>query len=208
VILLTYIYGITYPIEQIVEMCKQRDIEIVEDSAEAYGGNEYTGNPNAVVTMFSFGQIKRCSAFSGSIAFIRDKKLFECMNSINESYPTQDSKLYLKRAIKFLVPYMVANNHFVNYTLLSVTRAFKMDIKELIIAKLRGFNPNDNYLLKFQFKPCAANIAFLHYRLNRFNKLEYASKTKMLQKAVDMLTANGIKCPGYQVKERGFWFEQ
>ena len=206
-ILLTYIYGITYPIDQIVEICKAHDIEIVEDAAEAYGGNEYTGHPNAILTMFSFGLIKRCSAFSGNIAFIRDKMLFECMNSINESYPSQDQKLYLKRAIKFLVPFMVANNPIVYVTFLSVTRALKIEIFEMIISKLRGFNPNDNYLLKFQLRPCAANIAFLHYRLNSFNKLEYLSKAKMLQKAVDILTANGIKCPGYQVKERGFWFE-
>ena len=179
---------------------------MVEDAAEAYIGNEYTGSPKAALTMFSYGQIKRCSAFSGNITFIRDKELLERMVEVNESYPIQDSSQYMKRAIKFLIPYVVANNYFVNYTLLSVTRALRMDINELIISKLRGFKPNENYLLKFQYRPCAANIAFLYYRLNRFNKMEYRSKIQLLQKAVDTLLENGIMCPGYQVKQRGFWY--
>ena len=84
--MISYIYGIIFPLDQIVEICKQKNILIVEDIAESYMGNDYIGDPAAILSIFSFGSIKRYTAFAGALSFIRDPKLYKIMIEVQRKY--------------------------------------------------------------------------------------------------------------------------
>lgn len=63
----------TYDITPIVDYCKERNIDILEDCAQSFcGADKFNGHPAATVTMFSFGAIKIQTAVYGGIAVIRD----------------------------------------------------------------------------------------------------------------------------------------
>ena len=203
--MLTYIYGIVFPSDEIAELCQQHNIDLCEDAAEAYLGNNYSGNKQATISMFSFGQIKRCTAFAGSICFVRDPMLYEKMNQINESYPTQDTQAYFKRILKFSVPFVALNNRAANFIICEAFKMLHLDVKEAIISRLRGFPSTSNYLNKFEVKPCTANISFLLHRLTNFDMTEYNEKISKLKKAVEFFECKKLLCPGYKCKERGFW---
>ena len=204
-IMLTYIYGIMYPIDQIVSICKEKNIEIVEDAAETFLGRKYCGNPHAAITMMSFGLIKRCTSFIGCVTFIRDQSLYEAMNKINESYPIYPEKLFLKKALNTFLPLVALNNSTINFGAMTIARWLKVDVKELVVSQLRGFKNEKEFLQKFCFKPCAANLDFLSYRLSNFSQDDYVKNIAKLQHAVNVLEAHSIYCPGYKIKDRGFW---
>ena len=204
-LMLTYIYGIVYPIDEIASICKEHGIEIVEDAAESFLGLKYTGSPRTAITMMSFGLIKRCSSFSGCLAFVRDPVLFNQMNKLNEAYPIQTDKAFLKKAMKTLIPFMLLNNFSLNFMAVALARMLKTDIKELAISQLRGFKNEKDYLQKFCYKPCSANLYFLNYRFATFSDVDYKQNITKLQYAVDVLASHHIYCPGYKNKDRGFW---
>ena len=204
-LLITYIYGVVYPIDEIANLCFKNNIEICEDVAEAYLGNSFTGSKRAAISMFSFGQIKRCTAFAGSICFIREPQLYEKMDKINENFRAQDKKAYFKKILKFSIPFVVINNKPANFLFCEVFRMLNLDLKEIIISKLRGFQPSSNYLSKFEYKPCTPNLRFLLHRLNTFDEKDYKEKIMKLETAVEFFISNNLICPGYKFKERGFW---
>ena len=54
-----YLFGVRYDIGPIVEFCKERNVDIVEDVAQSFAGPEkFNGHPGSTLTMFSFGAIK------------------------------------------------------------------------------------------------------------------------------------------------------
>lgn len=90
--MVSYIYGVKYNIDQIIQFCKEKGILVVEDIAESYTGPKYTGNPDAIMSLFSFGSIKRFTAFGGALSFIRDPEIFKKMEAIHDSYPSQTKR--------------------------------------------------------------------------------------------------------------------
>ena len=48
------------------------------------------------------------------------------------------------------------------------------DLNEEIVSKIRGFTVTDfDFLAKFRVKPCAANIAMIHYRTANFTASDF-----------------------------------
>jgi len=203
--MISYIYGVIYPIDEIVKFCNERGILIVEDLAESYIGNHYIGNKNAIMSLFSFGSIKRYTAFAGGIAFIRDKVIYEKMNKIHENYPTQRKREFLKKILKVAAMGLLLNNQQINYSTKKVSGTVNFDYKEFVVKNLRGFNPAGDYLGKFRKKPTCSILNFLYFRLSRFDKQKFIKGNAKLQRALEKLTSRGIKIPGSEIQNRSFW---
>jgi perosamine synthetase len=72
--LFTYLFGVRYDISPIVDFCRERGVDILEDCAQSFVGTEkFNGSPGATLTMFSFGAIKIQTTIYGGIAVIRDE---------------------------------------------------------------------------------------------------------------------------------------
>lgn len=71
-LMLSYVYGATFNSQPIIDWAHSHNIVVVEDMAESFKGNMFTGNLDADFSLFSFGTIKTCTAFGGSIMVIRN----------------------------------------------------------------------------------------------------------------------------------------
>ncbi|HEV3024851.1 MAG TPA: DegT/DnrJ/EryC1/StrS family aminotransferase, partial [Pirellulales bacterium] len=56
-ILVAHLFGGRIDLGPLVELAAEHDLLVIEDCAQAYAGPEFTGNPAAVASMFSFGPI-------------------------------------------------------------------------------------------------------------------------------------------------------
>jgi len=73
-LIISYVYGATFDSQSIIDWAHSHNIVVIEDMAESFKGNKFTGNLDADFSLFSFGTIKTCTAFGGSIMVVRDNK--------------------------------------------------------------------------------------------------------------------------------------
>ena len=98
-----YLFGVRYDITPIVDYCKERKVDIVEDCAQSFCGVEkFTGHPQAILTMFSFGAIKIQTSIYAGIAVIRDEELHAVMKTNLEAQPLYPLKAFRKRIFAVL----------------------------------------------------------------------------------------------------------
>ncbi len=100
ILLLTHLYGALAPLGPALECCRRRGILLVEDCAQAYAGDFYRGHPEADLSLFSFGPIKRKTALGGAVALVRDPGLAGRMEAVEQAYPESGDGRFLRRVLK------------------------------------------------------------------------------------------------------------
>jgi len=71
-IIVAYVYGVTYDCSYIAKALEGTNIEILEDCAQSFRSvYSFRGNPQAVMSMFSFGTIKHNATGAGAVTVIR-----------------------------------------------------------------------------------------------------------------------------------------
>lgn len=180
-ILISYVYGAKYSIQDIVEVAKKHSLPIFEDAAEAFVGLNYTGDPNANVTSFSFGPIKTCTGFGGCVCIVRDSmESLSKMKQIHASYPVQKTSVYLKKLLKSAVGKLVLNNRTMNSTIRPIFIALNINYKKAVVKLMRGFPPELQGLEKYRIQPCTAMLSFMYKRLVCFNEPQFWKETENL----------------------------
>jgi dTDP-4-amino-4,6-dideoxygalactose transaminase len=180
VFIVSYIYGIIFPIDEIAEYCKEKGILLVEDAAESYYGNDYNGNLKAVLTLFSFGNIKRYTSFGGALSFVRDPDIYRKMAKVHNTFPVQTKAEFLKKLARSLGIATVLNNKKGNYTFRSISNLFNFNYKEFAVRNLRGFGPTKDFLGKFNKQPSVPLMAFLYDRLKHFDPESFKASNKKI----------------------------
>lgn len=77
--------------------------------------------------------------------------------------------------------------------------------KRANINRFRGFKPNEDFIGRFRFKPCAPMLYFIEYRMQKFDEHFFKDCMKKYFVAQEALTRAGIFCPGYKSTDRSFW---
>eukprot|EP00826_Nyctotherus_ovalis_P049802 TRINITY_DN6042_c0_g1_i16.p1 TRINITY_DN6042_c0_g1~~TRINITY_DN6042_c0_g1_i16.p1 ORF type:complete len:233 (-),score=56.23 TRINITY_DN6042_c0_g1_i16:532-1230(-) len=180
VLIVSYLYGIVYPVEEIAGFCEERGILLVEDAAESYYGNDYNGSPRAVMTLFSFGSIKRYTSFGGALAFVRDSKIYEKMASVHTSFKVQTRREFCKKLVRSFGVGILLNSTKANYILRRLSHLFNFDHKEFGVRNLRGFAPANDFLEKFNKQPSVSLVAFLYDRLKKFDPASFKATNKKI----------------------------
>ena len=78
-ILVAQLFGGRRPLDEVGDFAELHGLEIIEDCAQAFTGLDYTGDPRAVISLFSFGPIKTATALGGALATVRDSRLLRDM---------------------------------------------------------------------------------------------------------------------------------
>ena len=203
--MISYLFGAIYPIEELLAFCREHDIIVVEDIAESYMGNKYIGHKDSAMALFSFGSIKRYTAFGGAISFVRNKAIYSKMKAIHDTYKTQKRREYFQKILKVGAMGLLLNNQFANFNVKRVSNLVGFNYKEFVVKSLRGFKLQGDFLKKFRKQPPTALLSFMYYRLSRFNSAKFKATNEKLQKAVDKLRSQGIKVPGSEISGRSFW---
>lgn len=77
--------------------------------------------------------------------------------------------------------------------------------EEFYVSLSRGFKPGQSFIDRFRFKPCAPILAFIYYRMQKFDPHQFEDYMRKYYVALDQFTKAGIFCPGYKTKTRAFW---
>lgn len=206
VLMLSYIYGCIFDATEIIQWAKSKGILVVEDLAEAFRGNKFTGHPQAHFSMFSFGTIKTCTAFGGGLMVVRDDRpKYLQLKAMLHSYPVLANSFFMKRTLKNMVGIVILNTHLGNKTLRRVCYPLKIDYKERMVGMVRGFPGTDDFLGTFRQQMPTSMLYLLAHRICTYQASETMLANVNQFNAQDYLMQNGVKVPGHLAKDRTFW---
>ncbi len=84
------------------EALQKRGVIVIEDAAQAFAGKFHAGDPQADISLFSFGPIKRATALGGAIGLFRDGQLAARIETRLSTYPQRSDFWFRQRALKYL----------------------------------------------------------------------------------------------------------
>lgn len=172
--LFAYLFGIRYDISEIALYCKERGIDVLEDVAESFVGlSRFIGNQHSTMSMFSLGMIKINSTFYGGLTVIRDNELFNKMKAIQETYIPYSPAMFRRRIRTAMALYNFINTSLGNRLLTKAADMSGKEREEFFVSLSRGFSPEENFLAKFRFNPCAPLLSFIYQRLEAFNYQQF-----------------------------------
>lgn len=205
-VLISYVYGARYTLEDIAQVTRKHNLPVFEDCAEAFVGTSYSGDSNAEISSFSFGPIKTCTAFGGCVCVVRNSpEILARMREIHGRYPVQKATNYLNKVIKTSIGMLAMNTRFVNMLTRKFSSTVGIDHKKTLVKLMRGFPPDKITLDKYRIRPCTALIAFLKKRLSTFDEESNRKLIQKVKQAQNQLVADGVEVPGHANDFRTFW---
>ena len=167
------------------------------------------------MTMFSFGLIKHNTAFYGGVSVIRDRanlafrdncpNLHKKMSDLQEKYPVYSREEYAKKISSAFKVWMVLNKEIAVKAALKICRMKGLKFEEVIIAKLRGFPDQADFLSKFRTRPNAPLIAMIYDRTSSHTAADYQKRNENYWKVNEAIIKEGSFFPAQFVKDRTFW---
>ncbi|HEY9851064.1 MAG TPA: DegT/DnrJ/EryC1/StrS family aminotransferase [Leptolyngbyaceae cyanobacterium] len=202
IILVAHLFGSVINLTEITKLCQKYQLILVEDCAQAFCGDKYCGNPEANVSLFSFGPIKSCTALGGAIACIRDKKLAEKMSAIAEKYPQRSEWWFCQRVLKYFVLKLLSLP-WIYYYLIRLIKLLGWNIDSTINSLTRGFYKGD-ILSKIRYRPPQTMVSLLWRRLNNFDNGYFERRESKARFFISLLDPE-IICPGSKAIFHSFW---
>jgi dTDP-4-amino-4,6-dideoxygalactose transaminase len=154
--------------EPILSVARQHGLLVIEDCAQAFDGRGYTGDPEADVSMFSFGPIKTGTALGGALLRVRDAELRERMRARQAGYPLQKRSVYLCRLLKYAA-FRALTYPKVYGLLVGTWRAMGRDYDRMVNGSVRGF-PGPDFFDRIRQRPSAPLLAVLDRRLRNYDR--------------------------------------
>jgi perosamine synthetase len=172
-ILVAHLFGARIDASQVRAIARFAHVHgmlLLEDCAQAYVGPAWRGDPEADVSMFSFGTLKTGTALGGALFTVRDDALRARLAAVEKGWPRQRTRAFAEKVLKAAL-FLVAQHPRVYGLIAALLAASGSSIGEALRKATRGFPANDtNELLgKLRQRPCPAQLAFLQRRLATFD---------------------------------------
>ena len=104
-VLVTHLHGLSCKMDRIGELCKQHNIALIEDAAQAFGA-KYNGQPLGTfgeAGIYSFGMYKNVNSFFGGILVTPDRDIYNHVKLELGSYPYQETGYYCAKVLSGLI---------------------------------------------------------------------------------------------------------
>lgn len=194
VMVAAHLYGTRMPLEEIGELCRQRDVLLVEDCAQALTTSELTRHPAAAVALYSFGPIKTATACGGGVVLVEDADLRQRMQQISSGWPRQSSLSYLARVLKMGGLKLLSTRLLFTPMVWCINHTGG-DADAFVGHSARGFS--DAALFEhLRQQPCTALERLMAHRLAHFDSTHIAARTdrgrqlaQSLDQGTDIYTA-------------------
>lgn len=200
-ILVAHLFGSRMPMAPIIEFAKTHGLLVIEDCAQAYAADDYRGDPESDVSLFSFGAIKTASALQGAVLHFRDPSLRETVHLRQEKWPVPMQRDYLTRITKYAVLVILARRPIYSFFIL-LCRFAGIDHDRLIGRSVRGFAGRD-FFGGIRRRPCAALLSLLERRLTRYDRREVTKRIAAARFANQLLPR--LERPGDQANNHSYW---
>lgn len=109
--LITHLHGIAAPSHRILEICQRHNLSIIEDAAQAFGGQENGKRLGTIgdIGIYSFGMYKNINTWYGGAVVSENKTLIDKIRNELNQYDYQSPKFILKRMLKGLLTDILTN---------------------------------------------------------------------------------------------------
>ncbi len=202
VLVIAHLFGCRLELDGLIDAAHEAGLVVVEDCAQAFNGQEYSGHPKADVCMFSFGPIKTSTALGGALVNVRDRALYAKMLCIQDNYPVQPTSKQVKRVLQF------AFMKILTFPLIFglVRKAFAVaghDYEDAIADRVRNvavLKKSNN----LRFKPSDALLCLLCRRLRRFDISTLAKRTRKGNRLKELL-GDCVVLPGQGNAHHDYW---
>ena len=197
-ILIAHLFGARVDLARYAALRSAR-VLLVEDCAQGWGG-DFRGSPDADVSLFSFGPIKRRTALGGAVAAFRDAALAKQCAAIEAAHPAMSDGWFLNRLAKFAVLKLISTPALYGLVLGAI-QAATGDAERFVGAIARGFPPGD-LIRRIRFRPPARLLSLLQRRLRGPH-----DDGARIAAARDLLRQLGVEAsfPGAQAPAHHFW---
>ena len=210
-VVIAHLFGTRSDLASIRERAHAVGALVVEDCAQTLRGPRDHGDPEADVSLFSFGAIKTATALGGALVRVRDPALRARIQRAHDALPLQPRRRHLARLVK--LSGLVALGHPVPYGLLlhSVTAAGR-DPDAFVNGLVKAFphaqaaEPEraETLLRRVRHRPSAPLLWLLRRRLERFPAPRLARRTEVGESVVESLPPP-LTHPGRDAPLRTHW---
>lgn len=197
-ILIAHLFGARVALAPYASLRGARTL-LVEDCAQAWGGG-FRGSPEADLSLFSFGPIKRRTALGGAVAVFRDAELANLAAAIEARYPAMSEQWFLKRLAKYM-GLKLASAPLAYGLVLRAIQAATGDAERVIGGVARGF-PGGDILKHIRARPPARLLALLHRRIaeGADDSARIAACRELLERLPAEMSVLGADAPSHH-----FW---
>jgi len=202
VLVIAHLFGTRAPMGPLIAIAKRHKLFVFEDCAQAFAGPEYTGHPETDAAMFSFGSIKTATAIVGALIRLRDPKLLQGIQAIQERYPEQSCGEYFRELFThvyvklFTLPLLFGLFY---RACVALGRDF-----ERVISAVRNLPEGEEDASVIRKQPCSALVALLARRLRTFDADQIRKRARVGAGFASRLPA-GLKPLGNEAKFHSYW---
>src|SRR6267378_2156537 len=164
--LIAHLFGGRFAMETTVAFAKRHGLQLWEDCAQAFTGPGDTGDPDADVSMYSFGALKTCTALGGALLKVRDRSLLERMRELQLRWPVQSRRSYSVVVLKFFA-FNLVTRPLAYGALARICRAAGSDFDRVVNSSVRAFR-SGRLVPQLEVRPSAPLLATLANRLLTF----------------------------------------
>ena len=192
-VLATHLFGARIPMDPLADFARRHGLVLLEDCAQAYWGDGFTGHPASQVRMFSFGPIKYNTALGGGLLFFGDPLLREKVRQLQEGYPVQSRGRFFRRLAKYGIVLLL--NRPGPYTILcALCRLAGRSHETVCYWATRGFRGTE-VLRKLRRQPCGALLSLLARRLRSDARDRIECRRR--QASAFLRSVPDLCCPGH-----------
>ena len=198
-ILVAQLLGSRLHLDEIIDFAKKHDLVVIEDSAQAFTGDDYRGHPESDVSMFSFGPIKTCCTTHGGMLRFKDKSILDSAKQIQAKQPIQNRWAFFARCLRYA--YLKALSNRISYTVtmrLVYWAGCDNSIVNKQVQSFRGSDPEH-----FRRQPSYPMLALLKHRLKTFK----GESVKKRLAAAETVIKNmpGVRRPAQDAPFHSHW---
>lgn len=200
-VLFAHIFGARSPLAPLAKVTRRHGLLLIEDCAQALADPADRGDPDADVSLFSFGPIKTNTALGGGIARIRNRTLLERTRAVTEEWPRQPEPEFRARVRKYIA--IKAVSQPVAFGLLAkAASATGRSHDQVISHALRGF-PGPDFFTKIRRQPSSLLLQLLERRITTFERARVDRRIAMAHRLTALMPA--IDRPGRDTAEHTYW---
>ena len=200
-ILVAHLFGSRMPLDEVVAVAREHALPLFEDCAQANDGSAWRGHPDATVSMFSFGSIKRQTALGGGLLRFKDAAVAERVRQRQATYSRQTRGSYLERVVTMLVLKAVSSRA-VFAAFVSFCRARGLDHDKTLGTALRAFSKGDLFA-RLRQQPSVPLLRVLRRRLRQSAAASVAERVAIVAAVTSEFPE--LNRPGADAAQHSHW---
>ncbi|MDH4121545.1 MAG: DegT/DnrJ/EryC1/StrS family aminotransferase [Deltaproteobacteria bacterium] len=166
-LLAAHLFGSWNNLDPLAELCKRRGLLFFEDLAQCFLGKGFTGHPQATLSFFSFGAIKRATALGGGVAFVRDPELRAAILRLESDYPWQPASQYRQKLRKYFFVHVISKRPMY-WLLVRVAPFIGISHEKMMRGLVKGFPDPASLLRMIRQRAHPAIFRLLARKVNHF----------------------------------------